>query len=63
MREKGIKCRLLTQVNLENLEFLGSLTFLEIRHLEGLRGNFGIYDERGYMAFILHNEEDESLQT
>jgi len=39
------------------------LTFLEIRHLEGLRGNFGIYDERGYMAFILHKENDESLQT
>lgn len=63
VKEKGIKCRLLTQVNLENLEFLKSLTFLDIRHLEGLRGNFGIFDERGYMAFILNKEEDESLQT
>ena len=61
--EKGIRCRLITQVNLENLHFLSSLTFLEIRHLEGLRGNFGIYDERGYMAHILHKENDESLQT
>jgi hypothetical protein len=42
VQEKGIKCRLLTQINLENLEFLNSLTFLEMRHLEGLRGNFGI---------------------
>jgi hypothetical protein len=63
VQEKGIRCRLITQVNLENLDFLSSLTFLEIRHLEGLRGNFGIYDERGYMAFILHKENDESLQT
>jgi hypothetical protein len=63
VKEKGIKCRLITQVNLENLDFLNPLTFLEIRHLEGLRGNFGIYDERGYMAFILHKENDESLQT
>jgi hypothetical protein len=62
VKEKGIKCRLITQVNLENLDFLNPLTFLEIRHL-GLRGNFGIYDERGYMAFILHKENDESLQT
>jgi len=63
VKEKGIKCRLITEVNLENLDFLSSLTFLEIRHLEGLRGNFGIYDERGYMAHILHKENDESLQT
>lgn len=63
VKEKGIKCRLITQVNLENLDFLNPLTFLEIRHLEGLRGNFGIYDERGYMAFILHKENDEYLQT
>lgn len=63
VKEKGIKCRLITQVNLENVDFLSSLTFLEIRHLEGLRGNFGIYDERGYMAHILHKENDESLQT
>jgi hypothetical protein len=63
VKEKGIRCRLITQVNLENFDFLSSLTFLEIRHLEGLRGNFGIYDERGYMAHILHKENDESLQT
>lgn len=63
VEEKGIRCRLITQVNLENLGFLNPLTFLEIRHLEGLRGNFGIHDERGYMAFILHKENDESLQT
>jgi hypothetical protein len=63
VKEKGIKCRLITQVNLENVDFLSSLTFLEIRHLEGLRGNFGIYDERGYMVHILHKENEESLQT
>jgi hypothetical protein len=63
VEEKGIRCRLITQINLENLGFLNPLTFLEIRHLEGLRGNFGIHDERGYMAFILHKENDESLQT
>lgn len=53
VKEKGIKCRLITQVNLENVDFLSSLTFLEIKHLEGLRENFGIYDERGYMAHYL----------
>lgn len=63
VKEKGIKCRLITEVNLENKGFLNTLPFVEIRHLDGLRGNFGIRDEKGYMAFILHKEDDEYLQT
>ncbi len=63
VKEKGIRCRLITEVNIENEGFLNTLSFLEIRHLDGLRGNFGIRDEMGYMAFILHKEDDESLQT
>jgi len=45
VKEKGIKCRLITEVNTENEGFLNTLPFLEIRHLEGLRGNFGIREE------------------
>jgi len=63
VKEKGIKCRLITEVNTENEGFLTTLPFLEIRHLEGLRGNFGIRDEMGYMAFMLHKKNDEFLQT
>lgn len=63
VKEKGIKCRLITEVNIENENFLKTLPFLEIRHLDGLRGNFGISDEMGYMAFILHKEDDEAIQT
>jgi len=63
VKEKGIKCRLITDVNLENKGFLDTLPFLEIRHLEGLRGNFGIRDEMGYRAFILNKQNDESVQT
>ncbi|WP_458719043.1 hypothetical protein [Candidatus Nitrosocosmicus sp. R] len=63
IKGKGIKCRLITEVNTENEGFLNTLPFVEIRHLDGLRGNFGIRDEKGYMAFVLHKEDDESLQT
>jgi hypothetical protein len=63
VKEKGIKCRLITVANLENVGFLNKFPFLEIRHLEGLRGNFGIRDEMGYMAFILNKQNDEALQT
>jgi hypothetical protein len=63
VKDKSIKCRLITDVNLENKGFLDTLLFLEIRHLEGLRGNFGIRDEMGYMALILNKQNDESVQT
>ena len=63
VKEKGIKCRLITEVNIENKEFFNTLPFIEIRHLDGLRGNFGIRDEMGYMAFMLHKKNDEFLQT
>jgi len=32
VKEKGIKCRLITEVNTENEGFLTTLPFLEIRH-------------------------------
>ena len=63
VEEKGIKCRLIIEVNIENEGFLNTLPFIEIRHLDGLRGNFGIRDEMGYMAFMLHKKNDEFLQT
>ena len=63
VKEKGIKCRLITEVNTENEGFLTTLPFLEIRHQDGLSRNFGIRDDMGYMAFMLHKKNDEFLQT
>jgi hypothetical protein len=63
VKEKGTKCRLITEVNIQNKEYFNTLPFIEIRHLDGLRGNFGIRDEMGYMAFMLHKKNDEFLQT
>ncbi len=53
VKEKGIKYRVIIEVNIENKEFFNTLPFIEIRLLDGLRGNFGIRDEMGYMAFML----------
>ena len=50
-------------MNIENKEFFNTLPFIEIRHLDGWRGNFGIRDKIGYMAFMLHKKNDEFLQT
>lgn len=62
IKEKDIKVRQIVEVTNENKEFITSLEPVEIRHLEGLRGNFGIFDHRAYMVFVLHKDTDEPLQ-
>ena len=54
VEEKGIKCRLIIEVNIENEGFLNTLPFIEIRHLDGLRGNFGSVTrwDTGHLVFI-----------
>ena len=61
VKERGISCKLLVDANSENIDFLKTLDFLEIRHLEGLRGNFGLYDERLYMVVIMQDKDDDRL--
>ena len=63
IKENDIKVRQIVEVTNENKDFITSLEPIEIRHLEGLRGNFGIFDHRAYMVFVLHKDTDEPLQT
>jgi hypothetical protein len=63
VKEKDIKVRQIAEVTIENKDFIQSLDPMEIRHLDGLRGNFGIFDNRAYMVFVLHKDTDEPLQT
>ena len=50
--ERGLKRRLIAQVTQDNVEFVNSLSYSEIRHLDNLRGNFGIFDKRAYIVQI-----------
>jgi hypothetical protein len=63
VKERGISCKLLVDANHDNIDFLKSLDFLEIRHLEGLKGNFGLYDDRLYMVVIMQDRDEKLLQT
>jgi signal transduction histidine kinase len=60
---RGIKIRFLTDIRKENIEackkFL-KLKTLEMRHLDGIKGNFGIADRREFLEHII-NREDEPL--
>jgi sugar-specific transcriptional regulator TrmB len=63
VKERGISCKLLVDANHDNIDFLKSLDFLEIKHLEGLKGNFGLYDDRLYMVVIMQDRDEKLLQT
>ena len=60
-KEKGLSGKLLVDATPENIDFLKTLDFLEIRHLEGLRGNFGLYDERLYTVVIMQDRDNDKL--
>ena len=46
----------------DNIDFINSLSYSEIRHLHNLRGNFGIFDERAYMVKIFHKDTEKPIQ-
>jgi len=55
-KEKGIKLRLVVEITKDNKDFINSLKYHEIRHLEGIRSDIGIFDRRAYMVAIFHKE-------
>jgi two-component system, OmpR family, sensor histidine kinase VicK len=51
LKAKGIRQRFITEITLENVRYSKELANqVELRHLEGLKGNFGIVDGKEYGA-------------
>jgi len=50
--KRGIKVRFLTDIRNENLEYckrmIGEIQHLEMRHMDGVKGNFVIHDDKEY---------------
>ncbi len=44
IENKGIKIRMITETTNDNFGFIDSLNCPNMRHLGGIRGNFGIFD-------------------
>src|SRR4051794_4211497 len=48
---RGLKLRYVTEITKDNIDYIKQmLTFSEIRHLDGMRGNFEVSDEKEYVA-------------
>ena len=48
---RGLKLRYVTEITKDNVDYIKQmLTFSEIRHLDGIKGNFEVSDEKEYVA-------------
>jgi hypothetical protein len=63
IKDKGIKIRMITETTKENIEFIDSLNCPNMKHLDDIRGNFGIFDKRAYMVYIFHKQNEKPDQT
>lgn len=57
MLQRGIKIRLITDVTKENINYCKDLMEVcKIRHIEGVKWNFGVLDENEYVIHLIHLE-------
>ncbi len=63
IENKEIVLNLIIETTPENIDRASSLIFPNLRHVDNLRGNMAIYDERAYMVYIFHQNNDLPDQT
>ena len=62
-RNRGISFKYLTEITPNNLSYCKQLSkFTELRHLDGIKGNFSIYDDRVYLASATLKENQSIFQ-
>ncbi len=62
MKTKGIRSRFVLEFTREKLDSFDLYDLGEIRHVDGIRGNFGIMDSRCYMVYILLTDNQPPTQ-
>lgn len=62
MKTRGIKSRFVIEFTQDNIDAFDLYDLGEIRHLDGIRGNFGIMDSRCYMMYILLTDNQPPAQ-
>jgi two-component system, OmpR family, sensor histidine kinase VicK len=62
-KKRGLKIRSITEITRENLEYCKQLGgYVQLRHLDGLRGNFAV-SETEYVATAIINEKEPVTET
>ncbi|MGH9926919.1 MAG: hypothetical protein ACRD5B_16245, partial [Nitrososphaeraceae archaeon] len=57
MKRRGIKLRFITEITKDNISYCGNLMkVVELKHLDEVKGNFGVGDNRIYQASAKNRE-------
>jgi signal transduction histidine kinase len=64
LHKKGIKQRLITEITTDNIEYCKELLKFtdEVRHIDGIKGNFSVSDGKEYVAAAIIQEEQDITQ-
>src|SRR5262245_50807714 len=60
LKQRDVKVRLLTEITKDNLSYCNALMeYVELYHLNGIKGNFGVSDE-GYITITANSNFSSS---
>ena len=63
LKYKGIKLRMITEITKENIAYCKTMMrYFDVRHVDGVKGNFGISDQHEYLGNILSFDENPDKQ-
>ena len=63
LKYKGTKLRLITEITKENLAYCKTMMrYFDVRHMDSVKGNFGIADGNEYLGNILPMDDDSKTQ-
>lgn len=63
LKYKGIKLRLITEITKENLAYCKTMMrYFDVRHIDSVKGNFGIADNSEYLCNIFPMSDDSEDQ-
>ncbi len=62
IEERHLRVRLIVDATAENIEQVNSIKNYDIRHLDNVKGNFGILDGRTYMIYFFNKDTEKPEQ-
>jgi hypothetical protein len=62
IEEKHLRVRLIIEATQENINQINSIKYYDVRHIDNLKGNFGILDGRTYMIYFFNQDTEKPEQ-
>jgi hypothetical protein len=62
IEEKHLRVRLIVEATQENINQINSIKYYDVRHIDKLKGNFGILDGRTYMIYFFNQDTEKPEQ-